>query len=474
MAHERLLTAIEDDPDNDWLQLALVDVYMEVLDFHAANDVIETLRRKKVDDPRVQGQLPRVLMGIGDREAALAHARALAETSTGTRGICALLGLVEMLQQAGRLEEARAILATLDRTDPQTNMRCFFAEGKVLLQEKDWEGSAERLRQFIELREPLPDEPSMPTVPDAWFQIAKALDRMGDYDQAWEAARSGHAPYEDWDNGQHMVADLDQIRTFMTRETLSELAHADMDLQWSPLFIVGMPRSGTTLLEQILSMHPDVSNGGEMSISLRMIVEAQQLTDSYLPWPKSVVDLRVDDVNQLGRLYMDAVRPFAGTTRIVSNKALALQAQLGFLSLAVPNARAIMLYRHPLDNAVSCFTNNLVAVGHRYTSNMTTFGKVWVARRKLQEFWLEQLDIPMMELHYESMVQHQDDETRRLLAFLDVDWNPKCLEFHESTNMARTISFDQVNRKMYSTSDGRWKHYEKYLGPVIDEVGDYL
>ena len=101
-------------------------------------------------------------------------------------------------------------------------------------------------------------------------------------------------------------------------------------------------------------------------------------------------------------------------------------------------------------------------------------GKVWIARRKIMEYWQECLEIPILELHYESMVQNQLFETRRIIDFLGLDWDDSCLNFHKSNLVARTISYDQVNRKMYSTSDGRWKNYEKHLQPFADLVSDYL
>ena len=121
-----------------------------------------------------------------------------------------------------------------------------------------------------------------------------------------------------------------------------------------------------------------------------------------------MIDMRARDANKLGDIYMKAVAYFAGDSTIASNKSLMLQIQLGFLSRVMPNSRAIMLYRHPLDNAVSCHTTPILLVGHRYTTDLSTFGKIWVARRKLQEHWIEHLDIPIMELHYESLVQNQD------------------------------------------------------------------
>lgn len=473
LAHERLIAAIHDDPKSDMLRLTLVDVYTELLDFHAARALLEEILAENPKNPRALAKLPSTLMSTGDGEEAIAQVTSTLSSTKGTQQWQAHLLLARLYEQTNAVGSAREALERVPTDDPVVAANRQFIEGRLLIQEKRYEEAAIVLLDYLDRREPMPNDSPAPEASDAYFQLAKAYDRMGDYDKAWAAAGQGHAPYQGWEPDK-MIHELTGIREFMTRDTMKGLARSDEDLQWSPLFIVGMPRSGTTLLEQILSMHQDVSNGGEMSISMRMIIEGQRRTDSYLPWPKSVVNLRVTDTNALGQMYMDAMRPFAGDTRIVSNKSLALQAQLGFLSLCAPNSRAIMLYRHPLDNAVSCHTNNLVTIGHQYTTDMRGFGKVWVARRKLQEHWLEQLDIPMMELHYESMVHDQDAETRRLLAFLDVEWDPKCLDFHESKNLARTISFDQVNRKMYSTSDGRWKNYEKHLGPVIDEVGEYL
>ena len=101
-------------------------------------------------------------------------------------------------------------------------------------------------------------------------------------------------------------------------------------------------------------------------------------------------------------------------------------------------------------------------------------GKVWMARRKIMEHWQDHLDIPVLELHYEQLVQNQEFETRRILDFLNLSWDESCLDFHKSKLVARTISYDQVNRKMYTSSSGRWKNYEKHLSPFIDLVSDYL
>ena len=313
---------------------------------------------------------------------------------------------------------------------------------------------------------------------DCGFQMCKAYDRMGDYDNAWAAATRAHQDHQRRGNSvfttTEYVQNIDSIMELMDKETLASLAHCQEELEWEPLYIVGNPRSGTSLLEQILSMHPDIANGGEMSISLRLQEDLPRLTDSYHSWPDSVLDMQVGDAGELGRRYMAALAHFSAGKKIVSNKALNLQAQLGFLSLITPNARAIMLYRYPLDNCVSCYTTNLLSSGHLYCSNLEHLADVWLARRKIMEHWFDRVEIPLMELHYEGLVQNQEFETRRLIEFLGLEWDESCLEFYKSKFVARTISYDQVNRKMYTTSDGRWKNYEKHLGPLIDRLSDYL
>jgi hypothetical protein len=198
------------------------------------------------------------------------------------------------------------------------------------------------------------------------------------------------------------------------------------------------------------------------------------LTDSFHAWPNNLVDIRADDAAKLAELYLEAVEYSRNGERVMSNKALNLPIQVGFLSKILPSSRAIMLHRHPLDNAVSCYTTNLVAAGHPYTNNLEHLGRVWVERKKMTDMWMDILSIPVMELHYENLVANQRAETERLIKFLDLPWEEDCMQFHKSKRVAKTISYDQVNKKMYKTSSGRWKNYEKHLGPLMDIVSDYI
>ena len=308
------------------------------------------------------------------------------------------------------------------------------------------------------------------------FTLTKAYDRIGEYDKAWLSAQKAHELDDKKLDEVAYFAQYNQMMEFMDADLVNALAEGPKT-EMEPLFIVGNPRSGTSLLEQILSMHPDIENGGEMCVGHSMQLNVSRLTDSYHAWPHNMIDIREDDAKALSVQYQDAnkgVENEAPNEKIISNKALNLPMQLGFLSKILPSSRAVILHRHPLDNAVSCFTTNLLVSGHSYTNSLHSLGSTWVARKKITDHWMKVLSIPMMELHYESLVADQRGETERLIKFLDLPWQEECMEFHKSDRVARTISYDQVNQKMYNTSDGRWKNYEKHLGPLIDVVSDYI
>ncbi|MBL9141707.1 MAG: sulfotransferase, partial [Phycisphaerae bacterium] len=306
-----------------------------------------------------------------------------------------------------------------------------------------------------------------------WFEIAKVRDRGGDYDGAWAAATEAHRlAGKRFDVGGYEEL-LASIRRVFDRKHLQQWAHAT---QPDPhqVFIVGMPRSGTTLLEQILSMHPDVANAGELAVSTSMQRRMSTLMDTFLAWPNSIADMQERDADVLQQMYQASVAELGNGKQRVTNKALVLQHHMGLLSLVLPGSHSIMLHRHPLDNMVSCYTTDLVGSGHHYCSDVETLAKVWVARRQMQDFWFENLEKQPLELHYEQLVDDQEAQTRRLLAHLDLPWNDACLAFHKSKRKVATISFDQVTRKMYGTSKGRWQHYERHLGPAIKLVERFL
>ena len=308
----------------------------------------------------------------------------------------------------------------------------------------------------------------------AYFQLAKAYDRLEEFDNAWEAVQQAHGIGNTTKYPiQGHIETYKEVQDFMSSEILDILPRADIDTQES-IFVVGSPRSGTSLLEQIMSMHPEIQNGGEMSSASLIQSQLPFATDSLLSWPQNCLDLDIETVNSFAETYKVSEESARNDARYVSNKALNLDYLIGLLSVIVPNSKAIMLHRHPLDTCISCHMTDLLLAGHLYTSTFKDLAEVWISREKARQFWSTNLSIPVMQLSYDELVQNQEAESKRLISFLDLPWEEKCLSFHKSKNRARTISHDQVNQKMYNSSSGRWKNYEKHIGPLIDALADYL
>lgn len=473
LAQEQVVLALDESPNDVDLLLTLSQVYFEGQDFLSAAGALEQVLKIVPDDPDIlhKAGLTNALAGTVDRGLELA--RKFLFLSDHSPHAWQLIS--NIYEKTGKIEEARDAIARVPDSDAfyEANKN---VETKLLYAEKKYGEAIDVIRQYHQWAEEAKGTAHAPDdalYVDSWFHLAKVHNRVGDYDDAWEAATHAHQIADQkWDHEQ-FVEKHEVLKQVFCKESLRSLAHATDPFE-QPVFVVGNARSGTSLLEQILSMHPEIGNGGELMATGTIQRKLQAMTDSFHKYPHCVFDLRVEDADACSQEYRKSIEWFSvGKTR-VTNKAIGLQSQVGFLSLILPHSRMIMLHRHPLDNCLSCYTTNLVHSGHGYTRTIETLGKAWVTRREMQDYWSQVIENPVMDLHYDRLVADQEQETRRLIDFLDLPWEEECLHFHKSRRVAATISYDQVNQKMYTSSSGRWKNYEKHLGPLIDIVGDYI
>ena len=458
--------ALREYPDSRQIRYLIAFISSELKDYATASVLLEQLNNEDPEKIEILKSLIEVWNGLGEMNNAIRYSNQLEEL-TGRKNQATLTN-ADIYERNNKIEKADEELAKLPSNflEQTANINI---RARVLISKKEYEQAIDLILKYEDSLQEL-EELSQIT---AYFMLTKAYDKLGEYDKAWEAAAKAHSlstfPF-DIDN---YFKQFSEVREFMSREIIEALVEGPTT-EVEPLFIVGNPRSGTSLLEQILSMHPDIENCGEMCVGMTMQLDIMPLTDSFHAWPNNLVDIRADDAAKLAELYLEAVEYSRNGERVMSNKALNLPIQVGFLSKVLPSSRAIMLHRHPLDNAVSCYTTNLVAAGHPYTNNLEHLGRVWIERKKMTDMWTDILSIPVMELHYENLVANQREETERLIKFLDLPWEEDCMQFHKSKRVAKTISYDQVNKKMYKTSSGRWKNYEKHLDPIMDIVSDYI
>jgi sulfotransferase family protein len=230
------------------------------------------------------------------------------------------------------------------------------------------------------------------------------------------------------------------------------------------IFVVGMPRCGSTLVEQILATHPDVRAGGERS-HLKRFIDAQsaKLDEPYPSWTRRLdreVCLRP------GSEFVSQMDEVLGERPRFVEKQLANYLHLGFIAAILPAAKVIHCRRDAMDTCVSCYFTNLQNIA--YTHDLTTLGNVYRDYERLMAPWHCVLPGRILEVSYESVVSEPETQIRRLLAHCELSRDPECLAPHKTKRAVLTASAAQVKRPISSQSVGRWRNYEKHLGPLIE------
>ncbi|MEA2079495.1 MAG: sulfotransferase [Pseudomonadota bacterium] len=234
-----------------------------------------------------------------------------------------------------------------------------------------------------------------------------------------------------------------------------------------PLFIVGMPRSGTTLIEQILACHPDVFGAGELPWFIKCANDLAGIVQSSRPYPECIAELGEKEAQTLGKAYLDYLTSLAGSDhyKYIINKWPNNYERVGLIARIFPNARFIHCQRNPLDNLISQYTL-MFPNSVDYSYDLFNLGAHHTQYERLMHHWESVLPRRFFHIQYEELVADQEVWSRKLLDFLDLPWDPACLNFHKSDRVVRTYSDAQVRKPMYSSSVGRWKHYEKFLEPM--------
>jgi tetratricopeptide (TPR) repeat protein len=243
-----------------------------------------------------------------------------------------------------------------------------------------------------------------------------------------------------------------------------------------PVFILGMPRSGTSLMEQILSSHPDVFGAGELKFlgavldniqfgSMRLNLnepEAFFAYDQNAPWA------------QRGQRYVDKLARLAGKPykRIV-DKMPGNFTMVGLIHAILPNAKIIHSQRHPVETCLSNYRIHF-AEGQLWSYNLRTLGRYYVRYSKMMQHWREEFPGAMYEVRYEDNVADVEGQAKKLIDYLGLEWNENCLNFYNLDRPVKTASATQVRKPIYTTSTNRWRKYEKYLGPLLEELGDLV
>jgi tetratricopeptide (TPR) repeat protein len=241
-----------------------------------------------------------------------------------------------------------------------------------------------------------------------------------------------------------------------------------------PIFVIGMPRTGTTLLERIISSHPDVHSAGELhNFAMALKYATRSETPSMLD-PETIANTRNIDWKELGDIYVSSTRPGTGHKPRFIDKLPHNFLYAGLIAQALPNARIICLRRDPVDSCLSNFRQlfSQTAPFYGYSFDLLDIGRYYVMFDRLMTHWQNAFPGRILEMEYETLVESQESSSRQLLEFCGLPWNDACLRFEDNPAPVNTASAVQVRSPIYRTALKRWKKYEPQLGELMHVLSD--
>ena len=332
------------------------------------------------------------------------------------------------------------------------------------------------LAAMEELRAEIPPDSEKTMFLD--FALAKALDDFGEHDRAFERLASANRL-------KRKSLDYDVARDeALVERIIGAFDKPFLDAQGTqghrdekPIFIIGMPRSGTTLVEQILASHSRVVGAGELNHFRDVVMGfggagpgVKGLSPSGQGFPEGVRDLIAGDFKKLGKAYAGLLGQQAPDARRITDKMPRNFFFAGLIALTLPDARIIHCRRHPVATCFSCFQIHFPE-GQEFAYDLDELGRYYRLYNRLMDHWRTVLPGRIFDLNYEDLVAEPEAQMRALLEFAGLDWEDACLEFHKTGRPIRTASAQQVRQPLYRTAVERWKRYQKHLGPLIDALG---
>lgn len=365
------------------------------------------------------------------------------------------------LEESGRFQAARDALGPVladDGLAPRLHRLARVEDAKLLVHEKRYGDANTAIDGLVAER-----EVDTGTRRALLHLKAKSCDRARDFTGAFEAATAANKIGKlDFDPDLY----VEQVSILMENWSAAAMpgfprANCSSEI---PVFVAGMPRSGTSLIDQVIDAHPEAAGVGELSDLEQLAVEMSRAYDADLPAPACFGVYDDAALTRAAARYVQHCRKLSprGTSRVV-NKALGNNRLVGLLARLFPETRIIHAVRDPRDVAISCFMggfNNQLAA---WSTQIDWAAKAWAQSQRMMDHWKRTLDVPILDVHYEALVADPERQFRRIIEFIGLEWDDACMAFHTSRRTVRTLSYDQVNRPIYTTSSGRHVNYAAFI-----------
>jgi tetratricopeptide (TPR) repeat protein len=325
------------------------------------------------------------------------------------------------------------------------------------------------------------DTPKSRLGPAELSEKGRLLDQLGRYDEAFAAFDTGKKRALEYGARPYLAenaAELaSRLKGFFVERRLNTLPRADLRRDMpQPVFIVGFPRSGTTLIEQTISVHPGIAAGDELPYINDITQIMPRLLASPLAYPEALAELWMGDhrdgLNDLRDYYLNRAAKsgiFKEGAGWFTDKMPLNETNLGLIALLFPQSPIIHVVRHPLDILLSVYSNHLTH-GFFCATQMESIAQHYVLIADLIAHYRQNVKMRYLPIRYEEMVSDQETNVRKILDFIGVDFDPRCLSFEKNTRYARTASYAQVTEKLYDRSRYRYRPYIKHLEPVLERL----
>ena len=459
-----LLEVLDEDPKNDRALISLGLICDSFRQWHQGTEYFQQAVTIKPSNSLAQRKLAEMYLYTGNTDAALTHAKKAKALEPKAAGNYQLLAII--YQTLGDRDKATEFLGKCVEIDPM-NGGAYNELVKIKKIGKQDSALVNRMEKQLE------KGMASTSRNQIHFALAKAYDDLREYEKAYHHLHQGNLLLQ----GEFPLSDFKReikaIKKAYKSISMLQLQGSGNPSQ-APVFVVGMPRSGTTLIDQILSSHSQVHSIGEsqeIGFGARDACEEAGIENKTHALPELSQDL----VKKYAQRYLDRVCAEAPDAQRIVDKMPANFFQIGFILTLFPNARIIHSVRHPLDTLLSCYFQRFTSSMYMEWSNdLSMAGMYYRSYVELMDFWKQRFPTKILDVEYEAMVQDAESNARRIIDFVGFDWEDDCMDFHKSKRVVQTASLWQVRQPIYTSSVSRWRPYAKHLEPLVESLGELL
>ena len=371
--------------------------------------------------------------------------------------------LAAVYEKTGQLEKGWQVITSLSQDYP-ANPFINITYGKYALRNKQQLAAISKLQKILKQTGlKTDDQLSMHML------LGKLYDSISEYQTAFtHFSQANKLKYNNYDVSV-FEQQISNMIDYFSIEKYNKLPSSN-NQSADCIFILGMPRSGTSLIEQILSSHSKVYGGGELQL-VPQLNQAMQAAESGTQYPQLLDNIGSELMDVYARNLLKSMKALSPENQKITDKLPHNFLFIGLIHKLLPNAKIINCIRNPVDTCLSCYFQHFGGY-HPYAYDLSHLGRYYQQYSRLMRHWETKLQVPVFNVHYEKVVQDTKSEVEAILNYLELEWEDGCMEFYKQKRAINTSSYTQVNKKIYTGSMKRWLNYKPYISDLINTLGD--